>query len=72
MQITTVEQFTLSIFNSAQEDNVFRFEVVHSGEGKNKFLKKLCFILNKGTLSIFLVLKTEFRCGIYWKDNQVF
>ena len=41
-------------------------------EGKNKFLKKLCFILNKGTLSIFLVLKTEFRCGIYWKDNQVF
>ena len=32
VQITTVEQFTLSIFNSAQEDNVFRFEVVHSGE----------------------------------------
>ena len=31
----------------------------------------LCFILNKVTLSTFLVLKVKFRCGttLYWKDN---
>ena len=27
------------------------------------FLKKLRFILNKGTLSTLLVLKAHFRCG---------
>ena len=30
-------------------------------EGKKKFFKKLYLIINKGTLSIFLVLKAEFR-----------
>ena len=30
---------------------------------KNEFLKKLCFVLNKGVLSIFLVLKAKCRCG---------
>ena len=31
-------------------------------EGKNEFLKKLCFILNNRTLSTFQVLKAKFCC----------
>ena len=38
-------------------------------EGKNVFFKKLCFILNKGTLPTFLVLKAKFCCGTILEDH---
>ena len=32
-------------------------------KGKNELQKKFCFILNKGNLSTFLLLKATFCCG---------
>ena len=35
----------------------------NSSWNKNEFSKKLCFTLNRGILSTFLVLKVKFCCG---------
>ena len=46
--------------------NLFYSEIV---EGKYKLLRKFCLILNKGTLSTFLVLKAVFLYGTKLKKR---
>ena len=39
-------------------------------DGKKSFLKKVCLVLKKGVLCIFLVTYLELLEGISWRDNE--